>query len=564
MMPASSLEPLKRWLARPGVQISFLCVLIVISRWITRARTLYEWDSVGYARALTDFNIIWHHPHPPGYIFYVAFGRLFNLLVPDANDALILLNICLSILILILVYRLALDLFDQATALTAGWLIVCLPMFWFYGSVAAIYTADAFTSAVIGLLCWQVMRGKPWAIVAAAFALGCMGGFRQTITLLLFPLCLYSILHQTRDARKLILCAAALGCGIASWFLPTIFFSGGVSGYLASSQGLSAGAADKLTIFFKTVGWYYLVNSLNLSVWLVQMIGVAGVLFIPWIVWEKLRGKNLAGLLKDQRLVFLALWFLPGFLFYGLVFLDKPGYLLVVFPVTAMVTARSIQVFGKVYGGLMSRRNILGLNLLLGFLWFCVPAHLDGVYRRIQYPEAILPRPPQSEYAWDLSTREIQVVDARLNALRKVLRVDAGLSAENTVIVVRGGYPDWRQVGYYLPDYRDYWLIDTEISGIRDFHAEAYVVQDQREESASGLPFWVVGQRPDTLEIQFPAGTRTILWLMPRTSQFYKELAAKGLITTSLQLRETGETIDTSSIIPGNSFGVSVFTFQTK
>ena len=51
-----------------------LSILTVLSRLPYRARMLYNWDSVQFALALGEYDVVKHQPHPPGYILYVALG----------------------------------------------------------------------------------------------------------------------------------------------------------------------------------------------------------------------------------------------------------------------------------------------------------------------------------------------------------------------------------------------------------------------------------------------------------------------------------------------------------
>jgi hypothetical protein len=51
-----------------------LAALTVVSRLPYRARMLYNWDAVQFALALSEYDVVKHQPHPPGYILYVALG----------------------------------------------------------------------------------------------------------------------------------------------------------------------------------------------------------------------------------------------------------------------------------------------------------------------------------------------------------------------------------------------------------------------------------------------------------------------------------------------------------
>ena len=65
-----------------------LSLLTVLSRLPYRARMLYNWDAVQFALALREYDIVKHQPHPPGYILYVALGRLVNAWLADPDRGL--------------------------------------------------------------------------------------------------------------------------------------------------------------------------------------------------------------------------------------------------------------------------------------------------------------------------------------------------------------------------------------------------------------------------------------------------------------------------------------------
>jgi hypothetical protein len=70
-------------------QALILGVICGVLYFLGRTPALDEWDSVQFAFGVGDFNLWRHHPHPPGYPVYIAFGwaagKLFHL---DAQNAL--------------------------------------------------------------------------------------------------------------------------------------------------------------------------------------------------------------------------------------------------------------------------------------------------------------------------------------------------------------------------------------------------------------------------------------------------------------------------------------------
>ena len=55
-----------------------LAGLTVATRLPFRARLLPTWDAVQFALALTEYDIVKHQPHPPGYVLYVAVVRALD------------------------------------------------------------------------------------------------------------------------------------------------------------------------------------------------------------------------------------------------------------------------------------------------------------------------------------------------------------------------------------------------------------------------------------------------------------------------------------------------------
>ncbi|HJR51074.1 MAG TPA: glycosyltransferase family 39 protein, partial [Gemmatimonadales bacterium] len=126
-----------------------LSLLTVLSRLPYRARMLYNWDAVQFALALHEYDVVKHQPHPPGYILYVALGRLVHGWTGDAAAAYVLLAVAFSGAGTFVVYLLARAVYDRPTALTAATLLAVSPLFWFYGTVGLSYAGEALMASVV-------------------------------------------------------------------------------------------------------------------------------------------------------------------------------------------------------------------------------------------------------------------------------------------------------------------------------------------------------------------------------------------------------------------------------
>jgi hypothetical protein len=254
---------------------------------------------------------------------------------------------------------------------------------------------------------------------------------------------------------------------------------------------------------------------------------------------------------------------LPPLLFYLLVFIDKPGYLLNIVPPVCIIIARAGELVAARGGRNVSRNKLLGVlvgvNTLLCIAWFLLPGKVIGVSGKIQRPTA-LPQPPMSDYTWDVSLREVAVKDRAIDDLRALLDHEHknDFPPDTTILVAREyGSPNWRRLHYYFPAYHTYWLIDNALAGMTDFGAEMYVAHNNQVTSASGLSYWFPAKRPPTLRICLPPGIHNILWFIDPGSPLARELLGKAN-ATKVAVGENGSTIlytnleDTESLTAGS------------
>lgn len=299
-----------------------MCALgcgVAASRFAFRSRDLYDLDSVNFALAIRRFDPQVHQPHPPGYFLYVCLGRLVNYFVHDPNLALVFVSILAGIATVALIYQLALEWFGPRAATFAGLLFLFSPLAWFHGTVALTYSVEAAASALLGLLCWRIHRGRFHLIVPAAVALGITTGIRPSSILFLGPLFLFA-LHNA-PLKKKFLGLAALGCTASMWFLPMIWASGGFTAYFGALTSLWRMVPSKDTVF----------NSSPVT-------SIARACIIVFIYFLCFGATALAPLgarynrtvIDGRKKLFTAVWMVPALCFFTLIFLKlvNSGYLL--------------------------------------------------------------------------------------------------------------------------------------------------------------------------------------------------------------------------------------------
>src|SRR5436190_12792056 len=231
-------------MSRTAPRLDLLCavalsLLTVLSRLPFRARMLYNWDAVQFALALREYDVSKHQPHPPGYILYVGLGRIVNAWLGDPAAAYALLAVVFSGLTTFVVFYLAREVYDRATALAAAALLAVSPLFWFYGSVGLTYAGEALLGSTVAYFSYRALRGtRGDAWLGAAF-LGLAGGMRQSIVVLLLPLWAGAVLARAGGLRVFAIGIAVLVGVVLTWFVPMIWLTGGLERYLAASRDLA-------------------------------------------------------------------------------------------------------------------------------------------------------------------------------------------------------------------------------------------------------------------------------------------------------------------------------------
>jgi hypothetical protein len=434
-----------------------LSVLTIVSRLPYRARMLYNWDSVQFALALREYDVVKHQPHPPGYVLYVVLGRLANLWLDDGNAAYVALAVLFSGLTTFVVYHLARDAYDRATALAAATLLAVSPLFWFYGSVGLTYAGEALIASSVAYFAFHAMNGSAWHAGLGAAVLGLAGGLRQSVLLLLFPLWLGGVLVGVRRWRTLVAGGLILTTTVLSWFVPMIWWTGGFARYLEASVDLAESVVIPTSILAG-----YVETQLRMSRYLLESILVAlgplalAALLLPWYVrrygWSR-------------REWFFVGWTVPSVLVCTLVHFGQAGYVLTFLPAVVIVLARvSVAALGSATQPLLPRfpemraavtAVVVVLVVIVDSAFFvnARPLTRDFDSRR----PAWVKQAEDEAFDWIFS-RTAAALREHEEVVRTFVQSIKGLyDPDDTAVIVEVGnprsYPWLRHAMFYLPEY---------------------------------------------------------------------------------------------------------------
>ncbi len=362
--------------------LSIFSLVILITRIPFMSKYLFEWDSVNYALGFEKYDILSHQPHSPGYIFYIAIGKLVNTIFNDANSTMVVISILFSIFTVFVVYYLAKNIFSRKIAVISSILLIFNPLYWFYGEIATIYLTEALFATLIAYLSYQVLKGNNNYFYPSAIVLGLAGGFRQDLIIFMLPLWLFCNFYSNRSIIRMFKGFSVLISSALLWFIPTILLAGGYDSYITASGHLS-GAFETTSIFFGASLFNHFIMDLALFSWLILGSGIIGILFL--IMFVVINRENILGkeFIRNQKFIFLLLWIFPMLLFQILFPLSKPGYSLIYISALSMIIGYiihfvSVKIRNKYnfsYKTVISR--LLVVFILINSFYFLYPSNSD-------------------------------------------------------------------------------------------------------------------------------------------------------------------------------------------
>jgi hypothetical protein len=317
-----------------------LALATFLTRFPIRAKTFFEFDSINFAVGTFRFDLGQVTPQMPGYILHVLFGRLLYWLTGDLNQAYVWVSILLSIGAVLLLWRAAAVLRGERVGVIAAMLWLTLPIFWFHGAVASIYSEEAFYTCLLLYLGLKWLRShRPSSeVVLYGIALSLATGARQTSIIFFLPATIFLLIRRS-PSKKIIAIAAAVFLVItAAWLFELLREAGGLSSYLAfasvennfKTQSILFGNSwvSQLGLISKVL--FYFVIAVG-PVWLL-IITIYFVFARRAIAFARKYSRNAPA-------QFVALVALVPLMFYLIVFFMKAGYLLNVMPSVTLACA---------------------------------------------------------------------------------------------------------------------------------------------------------------------------------------------------------------------------------
>lgn len=388
-------------------------------------RYCFEWDSAQYARAIHDYNVAAHQPHPSGFPLYVLLLRALYPLCGNEPRAMA----CASLLMLApgvwFLRKLAREVAGETWGEGVALLVAFAPLVSLHAFAQTNYTADFTASAVLGWCALRLRRGEARRAPHACLAWALFGGLRYSGALALMPLLGYALWPHRRRAWPWAVAALAL---LALFHVPAVETAGGWQAYRANSRANALAGMTSTSVWFGAPGPVHRDMMVTETIWVVMGLGL-----LPVLALAGRRGSGPGAL-------FLALWAAPNFLVTFLLHGAKPGYQMLVLPALAVALAGRLR-------GLAPRWIAAGCVAELALSWL---PFLPPVYDHFR---------PHNENIYRALPGVLYEVEARTGALAVQVRA---LPPGTPVHAPTPGpmSPNFRTVTFDLPDVR--WVPDAE------------------------------------------------------------------------------------------------------
>ena len=210
-----------------------LAAVIGLTRLLAIAKSLFDWDEALFALAVREYDVVNHHPHPPGYPLFIAAAKVVHAAGVEEFRSLQTVVVLGAVLLFPAVFLFARELgFNFATAAGGAALFCFLPNVWVYGGTGF---SDIPSLTLVVAACWLLLRGRvdSRAYLLGAIVLGISAGFRPTnLVIGVIPAIVATIARaRARDLRA-VAAATLMGAAIvAGSYLGAAYATGSVSGY---------------------------------------------------------------------------------------------------------------------------------------------------------------------------------------------------------------------------------------------------------------------------------------------------------------------------------------------
>ncbi len=185
--------------------------MAALSRFYAISRSIWDWDEALFCLGVRQYDMVQHHPHPPGFPLFIAAAKVLRPLAGSDFRALQIVTVLGAVALFPVVFALGRQLrMPFSTAFLGSLLFVFFPNVWFYGGTAF---SDVPGTALVIAACALFLSGcrSRGSYVSGAFVLALSIAFRpQSVMIAVVPGAL-ATWFRARDRWSDVFAAAAIG-----------------------------------------------------------------------------------------------------------------------------------------------------------------------------------------------------------------------------------------------------------------------------------------------------------------------------------------------------------------
>jgi hypothetical protein len=207
MILGQPLEPLTRRQRHVALALG---AAVALTRFLAVSRSMWDWDEALFTLGVRGYDVVQHHPHPPGYPLFIAAAKLVHLVVRDEFRSLQAVVVAAAIALFPALFFLGRELrFPFRVAAGGAALCAFFPNVWYYGGTALSDIPSLVLVVSAAALLLRGCRDAP-AYILGAIVLGLAAGVRpQNLIVGLVPAVIATICQRAHWRR--IAAAALLG-----------------------------------------------------------------------------------------------------------------------------------------------------------------------------------------------------------------------------------------------------------------------------------------------------------------------------------------------------------------
>jgi 4-amino-4-deoxy-L-arabinose transferase-like glycosyltransferase len=484
-------------------------VVLLLSTQVVAAARFLSIDNVNLAFALEYFDPLNHQPQPPGYPFFVLFGRILNYVFGNAETTFLFISVIACGIALVTLTALGKRMFSDWVGRAAAFLLLVNPVFWQGGVTSPLRPFLALFSLLTAYCAWRCWNGEARYALWGAVCLGIGSGFRPELLAILFPIWLWTAWAGSRSFKTV-----AAGILVMAGFV--LIWVGALASAIGGVQAMAKLLGDYLVDQSRAES---LVMGADPRAWLRQTarIGIWNLTAVFWWIWALPFLFRRGGPSLDKRAtVFAAVWIFPGLVLQAMIHGAAPGHTLFSIPALCLVGAHVVAAVGKRFevavDSFQWRETWISAALVLSVLVF-----INFFPRPSSAPETSSGPSIKNVIAFALDESSLgtirsmdDVAALTIHELRQFTPARRPSVVVTTDQARKTWFLNWRILRYYEPA-RQIWALDDQ----RSQPSALRVLRFGSLESVRGNP----------APISVPKGGR-ILWILEPSSEFKTALDA--------------------------------------